>query len=37
VDNSIRVWDVRKKQGSALIQPKAHDSDVNVISWNESV
>jgi ribosome assembly protein RRB1 len=37
VDKSIRLWDVRKKHGSALTQPNAHESDVNVISWNEKV
>merc|ERR1712137_874273 len=34
VDQTIRIWDIRKKNQSALCV-KAHDSDVNVISWNK--
>jgi ribosome assembly protein RRB1 len=33
-DKTIRIWDIRKKDASALCV-KAHDSDVNVISWNK--
>lgn len=33
VDRTIKIWDSRKKNGSAL-SVLAHDSDVNVISWN---
>jgi len=33
VDRSIRVWDERAKGPSTII-PKAHSSDVNVISFN---
>ena len=36
VDQSVRVWDVRKKNGEAL-KVHAHDADVNVISWNRCV
>ena len=33
IDQTIRIWDIRKKTQSALCV-KAHNSDVNVISWN---
>lgn len=36
-DQSIRIWDVRvKNRKSALAVTSAHDSDVNVISWNKN-
>jgi len=34
VDSSIRFWDLRNKSGSELVIKNAHESDVNVISWN---
>ena len=35
-DQSIRIWDVRVKgRKSAMVVEQAHDSDVNVISWNK--
>ena len=33
VDQTLRIWDARRKD-SSVISIKAHDSDVNVISWN---
>ena len=33
VDKTIKIWDVRTKQ-QPLCSVTAHDSDVNVISWN---
>jgi len=33
VDGTLRIWDTRSRQGSA-ISIKAHDADINVISWN---
>ncbi|KLO20713.1 WD40 repeat-like protein [Schizopora paradoxa] len=36
-DQSIRLWDVRvKSRKSALTISPAHESDVNVISWNKT-
>jgi ribosome assembly protein RRB1 len=35
-DQTVRIWDARKKKGSAL-EVKASDCDVNVISWNTKV
>lgn len=35
-DQTIRIWDARKKQSSALTI-QAHDAHVNVINWNKSV
>eukprot|EP01134_Creolimax_fragrantissima_P001427 CFRG1427T1 len=32
-DHTVRIWDTRKKNGSALTV-QAHDADVNVLSWN---
>lgn len=37
VDKTVRIWDARNKKGAALTKDNAHDSDVNVISWNEYV
>jgi ribosome assembly protein RRB1 len=35
VDQHLRVWDIRtQRQGIAV---KAHDADINVISWNRTV
>lgn len=33
-DSTLRVWDVRRKNGSALCVDEGHGVDVNVISWN---
>lgn len=36
-DQSIRIWDVRVKgRKSVMAVERAHDSDVNVISWNRN-
>lgn len=37
VDRTIRVWDVRAAPHKAcmIVIDAAHDSDVNVISWNQ--
>lgn len=34
-DQTIRIWDARQKKPQITV--KAHDSDVNVISWNRYV
>jgi len=34
VDTSIRIWDIRTKKHQKIIT-KAHDSDINVMSWND--
>uniref|UniRef100_A0A0A9XKN7 Glutamate-rich WD repeat-containing protein 1 n=1 Tax=Lygus hesperus TaxID=30085 RepID=A0A0A9XKN7_LYGHE len=36
VDRTICVWDTRMHKKSA-IQIRAHDTDINVISWNRYV
>lgn len=38
-DGSVRVWDCRAapKRGAMLCRPRAHESDVNVLSWNRLV
>ena len=36
-DSTVRVWDVRKKAGSALAVDEGHGTDVNVMSWNHLV
>jgi WD40 repeat protein len=36
VDRTVRVWDVRTRARS-MVHIVAHDSDVNVISWNRYV
>ena len=33
VDKMIRIWNARKKKKNALCV-KAHETDVNVITWN---
>lgn len=35
VDRSIRIWDIRTKSKSAITIADAHQSDVNVNSWNK--
>lgn len=35
-DQSLMVWDVRQPD-RGMLQVRAHDSDVNVISWNRNV
>jgi ribosome assembly protein RRB1 len=34
VDRTIRIWDARARNSSILTSENAHDSDINVISWN---
>ena len=36
-DSTVRVWDVRRKGGSALTVDEKHGCDVNVLSWNKLV
>ena len=36
-DSTVRVWDTRKKGGSALCVDEGHKTDVNVLSWNKMV
>ncbi len=36
-DHSVAVWDLRRRASSMISLPKAHDVDVNVISWNQNV
>ncbi|XP_054637219.1 glutamate-rich WD repeat-containing protein 1 [Dunckerocampus dactyliophorus] len=36
VDQSIRVWDIRAPPNSMLSANQAHESDINVISWNRT-
>jgi len=36
-DSTVRVWDVRRKAGSALAVDEKHGVDVNVMSWNKLV
>jgi ribosome assembly protein RRB1 len=36
VDGTIQIWDARQF-GSSMITVKAHDTDVNVLSWNPLV
>jgi ribosome assembly protein RRB1 len=35
VDQTIKIWDARRRE-RAVLSVRAHDSDVNVISWNPS-
>lgn len=37
VDRSVRIWDTRERGRPMLTAAGAHDSDVNVISWNRGV
>ena len=34
VDQSLRVWDVRDRKSAKITVNRAHDADVNVMSWN---
>lgn len=36
-DKSLRIWDIRGRNGSQITVPDAHFEDVNVISWNPKV
>ena len=36
-DSTVRVWDVRRKGGSALTVDEKHGVDINVLSWNKLV
>lgn len=36
-DQTVRVWDVRTKGRKSAVSVRAHDDDVNVISWNKNV
>ncbi|KAL7419754.1 Ribosome assembly protein rrb1 [Cryptotrichosporon argae] len=36
-DKTVRVWDVRAKGRKSVVSVRAHDDDVNVISWNKQV
>ena len=36
-DSTVRVWDTRRKGGSALTVDEGHGTDVNVLSWNKLV
>lgn len=36
-DKTVRVWDVRGKNGPQITVENAHTQDVNVISWNHKV
>jgi WD40 repeat protein len=36
VDKTIAIWDIRKGK-KPCIQIQAHNSDVNVVSWNQYV
>ncbi|TDH68281.1 hypothetical protein CCR75_004473 [Bremia lactucae] len=35
-DQTVRIWDIRRKAGS-MLDVAAHDDEVNVISWNRNV
>ena len=36
-DSTVRVWDCRRKGGSALTVDEKHGHDLNVLSWNHLV
>jgi ribosome assembly protein RRB1 len=36
-DSTLRVWDCRRKSGSALSVDEGHGRDINVLSWNSLV
>lgn len=36
-DKSLRIWDVRGKNGPQISLEGAHEDDINVISWNTKV
>ena len=36
-DCTVRVWDCRRKSGSAMTVNEGHGQDINVLSWNKLV
>ena len=36
-DSTVRVWDCRRKSGSAMTVDEGHGTDINVLSWNKLV
>ena len=35
VDRTVKIWDTRNQNRTAMLSVNAHDSDVNVINWNK--